>query len=84
MMQKRTGAECIALRYGRDYRDVMEMRCQADRSTVAVYTMFDSYVCCPPAGAEPPNGWRWKAHGEAYGRTVYIAESESPECGHQD
>ena len=75
MTKKRTGAECVAFRYGWDLRDVTDMRYQAKRGAVAVYTMFDGYVCCPPSGKEPPAGWTWRADGEAYGRTVYFAEA---------
>jgi hypothetical protein len=72
--KRRSAAECIAFRYGWDYSDVTDMRYQARRGAVAVYTMFDGYVCCPPAGVKPPTGWDWKPDGEAYGRPIYAAE----------
>ena len=75
MTKNKSAAECIAFRFGWDYRDVTDMRYQAKRGAIAIYTMFDGYVCCPPLGASPPKGWEWKPSGLSYGRTVYIAEA---------
>lgn len=71
--RNRSAAECIGFRYSQDMRDVSENRYQAGKQKYPVYTMFNGYVCCPPAGAKPPAGWDWKPDGEAYGRTIYFA-----------
>lgn len=71
--RNKSAAECIGFRYGWDMRDVSDNRYQAGKQSLPVYTMFNGYVCCPPAGVKPPTGWAWKADGEAYGRTVYYA-----------
>lgn len=77
MARNKSAAECIGFRFGQDIRDVSENRYQAGRTGgIPVYTMFDGYVCCPPAGAKPPKGWVWKENGEAYGRTIYFAKAE--------
>mgnify|MGYP001552818525 CR=1 FL=1 len=73
--KRRTGAECIGFRYGWNYTDVTDMRYQAARGKIAVYTMFDGYVCCPPTGVKPPDGWAWEQDGETYGRPVYFAKA---------
>lgn len=76
--RNRSAAECIGTRYGQDMADVSDNRYQPGRTGgVPVYTMFGGYVCCPAAGAKPPKGWNWKPDGEAFGRTVFFAETES-------
>ena len=77
MRRNRSAAECIGFRYGQDMRDVSENRYQPTRYAVAIYTMFDGYVCCPPSGKKPPSSFDWREDGEAYGRTIYFALGES-------
>jgi hypothetical protein len=55
--KRRTAAECIGFRYSWDISDVSDMRYQAKRGALAIYTMFDGYVCCQPAGVNP-HLWR--------------------------
>lgn len=81
MKRNRSAAECIGMRYGWDIHDVSETRYQAGQQKFPVYSMFNGYVCCPPAGAMPPQDknnptrWNWRTDGEAYGRTIYFARS---------
>lgn len=74
-----SAAECIATRYGWDIADVREMAYCPRKYSSPVYTMFNGYACCPAAGKKPPSTWDWqpdwKPDGEAFGRTVYFAES---------
>jgi hypothetical protein len=70
------------MRYGWDIADVSECRYQPSRYKIAVYAMFDGYVCCPRMGASPPAGFQWVADGEAYGRTIYYARPASPDEEH--
>lgn len=75
--RNRSAAECIGFRLGWDMRDVSENRYQAGKQKYPVYTIGNEYMCCPPAGATPPKGWKWKPDGEAYDRTIYSATESS-------
>ena len=73
--KRRSAQECIAFRLGWNITDVSDNRYQAGRQAVPVYTIGDTYMCCPPVGAKPPKGWNWQPDGESYGRVVYSASS---------
>lgn len=80
--KRRTAAECIAFHLGWDMRDVSDNRYQAGRQKHAVYSIGDSYYCCPPAGQNPPgnkfpDSWNWVKVGESYGRPVYCSEASA-------
>lgn len=74
-IKRRSAQECIAFRLGWNITDVSDNRYQAGRQTIPVYTIGETYMCCPPAGAKPPKGWDWQPDGESYGRVVYSASS---------
>lgn len=77
-IKRRTAPECIGFRLGWNITDVSDNRYQAGRQSIPVYTIGNDYMCCPPAGVKPPKGWDWKEDGEAYGRTIYSADSRKP------
>lgn len=77
-MKRRSAAECIATHYGQDIADVRENSYQEGRYSSAIFTMFDGYVCCPPAGRKPPKEYIWKEEGTVFeNRVVYFATEGS-------
>jgi hypothetical protein len=72
--------EIIGATLGMSVQEMNEARYQAGRQSCAVYTLGDSYWCCPAAGVAPPKGWNWVAHSDQFfaareGRTIYRAEA---------
>lgn len=74
-VRRRSAAEVIGFHIGWDIRDVSDCRYQAGRTSCAVYAIGDCYMCAPPAGQPPPNGWHWIPEpAQVYFRTVYVSK----------
>lgn len=83
--KKRSQAELVAFYLGWDIGDVRDAIYQPGRTgKTQVFTVGDDYVCCPPDGMVPPDGWNWEQVFVSYGRPVYRAEPERAETEKRD
>jgi len=69
--------EIIAYRLGQDIAEITDGRYQPSRfQNPSIYVYADEYYCAPTQKQKLPKGFKWKAEGEWYGRTVYCATPE--------
>ena len=70
----RSAAEIIAFHLSEDIAYLRDCRYQPSvYAAMAIYTIDDTYFCCPQAGKKPSYAkeYPWKPVAEHYGRTVY-------------
>ncbi len=72
--------EIIASTLGMEIGEMNDCAYQPTRHA-QVYSVGDSYYCCPQAGKRPPVGWEWKPLNDQFwasraGRTVYVSADQ--------